>query len=454
MYDGYNEMWINMCQQDGVMGTRYLNPNDINIAAGYKIEVFMEGLNAPSSIFFTDEGEMFLATSGYTDGNPTISHLVNDQLEVIADHFNVPLTGITYRSGDIYVAHRGMVTLIREDGSRSNIITGLPSYGDYSNSRVAFGRDDKMYFGQGTLTNSGIVGKDNQWVTQFPYAHDNPGGHILLNGQNFPSKNLLLETAIETVYTGAFSAFGEVNYPYEVRKGVTKASGSILKANPDGTNLELVAWGLRSPAYVKFDEQGRLFASNNGYDIRGSRPIANAPDEIHIVIPGVWYGWPDYAGGEPVTLDRFRPENSNPLEFLLTNHPGTPPRPYAIFPPGSTIIGFEFNYNSSFGPRGDIYVAEFGSARPGIYSEALLQYLGSGHRISRINNFTGSISTFAINKSGFSSTITREGGFGRPVDIAFGPDGAMYVVDMGINMIENKNILIPNTGVIWRITRT
>jgi glucose/arabinose dehydrogenase len=347
-----------------------------------------------------------------------------------------------------------MITILRKNGSRSDIISGLPSCGDYSNSRVAFGTDDKMYFGQGTITNSGVVGTDNLWVHTYPCAHDIPGSYFILNGQNFAANNIFLGEAEEIVYTGAFSAFGEANEPHEIRKGMTKASGSILRANLDGTGLELVAWGLRSPSYVKFNKQGRLFVSNNGYDIRGSRPIANAPDEFHYIIPGSWYGWPDYAGGEPVTSDRFTPEGGKPLEFLLLNHPNIPPKPYAIFPPESTIIGFEFNYNSKFSSPGDIYIAEFGSVTPGTYDDSMTHYEGVGHRLSRIDMFSGAVSTFAINKSGFSASITREGGFSRPSDIAFGPDGAMYVVDMGINEINDPNKFIPNTGVIWKITKT
>lgn len=438
-------------QADG--SNRYLNPNDINISRGYQVEIFAEGLNSPSSILFTEEGDLLIADSGYITGSPSISRSVDGHFELLADNFNVPLTGITYRDGDIYVAHRSMITVLRKDGTRSNIITGLPSFGDFSNSRVAFGSDNKMYFGQGTATNSGVVGNDNLWVRDYPCLYDKPGSYILLNGQNFATQNMLLEDSIETTYTGAYSSYGEPNDPHEIRKGVVKASGSILRANPDGTNLELVAWGLRSPSYVKFDEADRLFVSNNGYDVRGSRPIANAPDEFHFITPGIWYGWPDYAGGEPVTLDRFRPEGGQQLEFLLMNHPNIPPRPYASFPPESTIIGFDFNYNLDFGPRGDIYVAEFGSIVPRTYGDGLPQYAGAGHRVSKIDIFNGNVSTFAINKSGFSSTITREGGFGRPVDIAFGPDGAMYVVDMGVNIIEDPNIFIPNTGVIWRISR-
>lgn len=437
-----------------VNGTRNIDPQDILLPPGYTIEVFAEGLNTPSSILFTEDGDILIADSGYITGNPTISRIVDNRFEVIASGFNVPLTGINYRNGAIYVSHMGAVTVIRRDGSRQDIIRGLPSYGDYSNSRVDFGMDGKMYFGQGTATNSGVVGPDNLWVSERPFFHDRPGSYILINGQNFESENVLLNHMEEIAVTGAFSQFGEANKPFEVRKGVTKASGSILRANLNGTGLELVAWGLRSPSYVKFDEGGRLFVSNNGCDIRGSRPIANAPDEFHVVQQGVWYGWPDYVGGEPVTLPRFRPEGGPQPEFLITNHPNIPPIPFAVFPPTSTIIGFDFNYNSAFGPRGDVYIAEFGRVRPLTYDEPWAQYSGVGHRVSRINMQTGGITTFAVNRSGFPSSITREGGFGRPADVAFGPDGAMYIVDMGTNTLDNPNDFVPNTGVIWRVSYT
>lgn len=453
-YNKISESVLRSCEQSAERVLRYLNPNDINIAAGYKIEVFAEGLNSPSSILFNSDGDLIIADSGYITGNPTISRLVNDHFELLADDFNVPLIGITYYKDDLYIAHRGTITVLKPDGSRYDIITGLPSNGDYSNSKVAFGEDGKMYFGQGTSTNSGVVGTDNVWTVDHPRIHDEPGSYILLNGQNFATNNILLGMAEEIAYTGAFSSYGEPNSPNELRKGVIKASGGILRANPDGTDLELVAWGLRSISYVRFDEAGRLFVSNNGYDIRGSRPIANAPDEFYHITQGTWYGWPDYAGGEPVTMDRFRPEGGNPVEFLLLNHPNVPPKPFAVFPPESTIIGFDFNHNPAFGKVGDAYIAEFGSVMPRTYRDSVTQFAGTGHRISKIDMFSGSTSTFAINKSGFSASLTREGGLSRPADITFGPDGAMYVVDMGLNYPEDPNMFIPNTGVIWRITRT
>jgi len=36
----------------------------------------------------------------------------------------------------------------------------------------------------------------------------------------------------------------------------------------------------------------------------------------------------------------------------------------------------------------------------------------------------------------------------------FGPDGAMYVLDIGIDSSNNPNLLMPNTGVIWKISKS
>jgi len=72
---------------------------------------------------------------------------------------SLKITGNTNHKNGIYVPHRGAITLIKPDGTKEDIIIGLPSWGDHHNNRVVFGPDDKMYFDQGTATNSGISGK-------------------------------------------------------------------------------------------------------------------------------------------------------------------------------------------------------------------------------------------------------------------------------------------------------
>ena len=430
-------------------GTRKLNSTDIAVPVGFKIEVFAEGLNVPINLSFTDTGEMLVADAGVVDGNGKVLKHTQNGFVVVADGFTPPLTGINYNNGDIYVSHRGFITIIKPTGQKEDILAGLPSWGDHHNNRVVFGRDGKMYFGQGTATNSGIVGEDNHWVKKHSFFHDYPGSRIRLTGQNFVSNNILTQSGEDKAYTGAYSPFGVPANPGEKIKAITATSGSILRAHPDGSQLEMVAWGLRNPFRIKFDRHNRLFATNHGMDERGSRHIANSPDEFQRIRRGVWYGWPDYTGGYPVTLPQFKPESKPQPAFLLSQHPMHPPTPVAIFEPHSAAMGFDFNYNPYFGPIGDVFVAEFGSGAPETTGGKPLPQVG--HRVSRIEMKTGKMTNFIINRSGYPATHTGDGGLERPIDVVFGPSGDMFVLDMGISSMGEG--FTPKTGVIWRITR-
>ncbi|WP_313155653.1 PQQ-dependent sugar dehydrogenase [Lacrimispora sp.] len=435
------------CMQQAPYKQRELDPDRISVPVGYQIEVFAQGLNAPIGMVFTENGDMLIADSGMATMNPRVMRISNGSIEVVADGFNVPITGINYRNGYIYVSHKGAVTVLSPDGTRQDIISGLPSNGDFSNNRVEFGVDEKIYFGQGTTTNSGVVGLDNSWVLEHPHLHDYPGSYIFLNYTNFETKNVLIP-AMGTAVTGAFTPFGVPTIQqYQVKEGRLLASGSVLRANMDGSDIEQVAWGLRNPFCMKFDGLNRLIISNQGMDARGSRPIANALDELHLFNIGAWYGWPDYTGGAPVTLPRFTPIRGRKPEPLLHTIPSIPPTPIAVFPSGSNIMGFDFNGSSDFGLIGDIYIACFG----GIQYEESGDYIrsGVGHRVLKVNVVNGEIATFAINKSGFP----EERGLSRPTDVVFGPDHSMYISDMAIADLDLQNIYLPNTGVIWRIRK-
>ena len=443
-----------MDQQEHMGGNRTvshgrpLDPRDIMLPPGFQIQVFADGLTTPINITFTEAGDMLVADSGITDGNGKVMRLTDKGFEIIAEGFNPPLTGITVHNGDIYVAHRRFVTIVKPDGTKMDILDNLPSDGDHHNNRVVFGSDGKMYYGQGTATNTGVPGKDNDWIPDHPFFHDYPGGQITLRGENFRSTTFLDQFPDRETVTGAYGPFGVPSTPGEIVGGITRANGSIMRANPDGSDLELVVWGLRNPFRIRFDRNGRLFAANHGMDIRGSRPVANSPDEFQLIRDGTWYGWPDFTGGEPLTLPKFQPEGEAQPNFLLAEHPMQPPKPFAAFQPHSATMGFSFNEDRNFGPVGEAYIAEFGPIIP--TNTGGKPIYGVGHRISRINMEDGTINLFAINSTGVPAHLTGGGGFERPIDAVFGPDGALYIADFGIFTDTGP---VKQTGVIWKVTR-
>ena len=427
--------------------------DQIQLPQGYKIEAVAKDLNTPIGLTLTDKNDILVADAGITSGNGKVYRLTAEGPKLIAEGFNVPLTGITFHKGSIYVAHRSVISRVSLEGKREDIIIGLPSYGDHHNNRVLFGADGKMYFGQGTATNSGVVGEDSHWLKKYPFFHDYPGAFITVTGQNFKSKNLLTEAKNDTVWTGAFSPFGVPSYQNEYIKGITKASGSILRANEDGSGLEVFAWGLRNPFGLKFDRHQRLLCSNHGIDERGSRPIAESPDEFQWVRQGMWYGWPDYTGGMPVTNPIFKPVGKKQPKFLLAHHPMIPPKPVAVFTPHSAIMGFDINYDPAFGPADESYFAEFGSEAPETTGGKLTP--GVGHRVSKINLSTGKITVFAANRSRRPASMSAGEGIERPIDIVFGKQSEMYIVDFGYRKPPGSGEgYIPKTGAIWKVTKS
>ncbi len=80
---------------------RELDPNRISVPMNYQIEVYAQGLNAPIGMVFTENGDMLIADSGLATMNPQVIRISNGSMEVVAEGFNVPMTGINYKNGRI-----------------------------------------------------------------------------------------------------------------------------------------------------------------------------------------------------------------------------------------------------------------------------------------------------------------------------------------------------------------
>ena len=219
----------------------------------------------------------------------------------------------------------------------------------------------------------------------------------------------------------------------------------------------MYAWGLRNPYGVAWGPDGRLYVAENGFDARGSRPIANAPDTIWVIRQGVWYGWPDFASGIPVTDPRFKPDFADQPEFIMAEHPPVE-QPLLTVPEHAGVTQIEFSQGGGFGFDGQLFMAEFGDMAPmtGRLEEP------HGRQVVRIDPSTGEVQPFFHVREGAEGDQGMEhvatSGPKRPVDVRFSPAGdALYVVDIGaftvVQAAAPKPIPFPGTGVVWRITR-
>jgi glucose/arabinose dehydrogenase len=173
-------------------------------------------------------------------------------------------------------------------------------------------------------------------------------------------------------------------------------SATVLSLKPDGSDLRVVARGLRNPYGLAFQpETGRLYASVNGQDDL-DKPRDPEPADMAVWIrPRSFYGWP-----------RCWPDGRT---LRLAGSCSGVTKPAAYLEPHSSADGIAFW-------RGDLFVAEWG------------QYLSHrfGRRVVRIqlrpNGTARRVSVFAS-------------GFAHPLALLVDQRGGLLVADWGRGVV-------------------
>jgi glucose/arabinose dehydrogenase len=453
----------------------------LSLPNGYTAEAVAWNLTLPTSVTFDANGSMYIAESGYIYGElkpqPRILKVdQNGNVSVFVDRFlNEPVNDIEFNqnNGLLYVSHRGIISTVDAGGLVNNIIIGLPSMGDHHNNQIAFGPDGRLYVPIGVMTNSGVVGADNVlhgWGPLMTKLHDVPGQNITLTGQNFESGNPLTPAdPNDNATTGAFVPFGNTTQQGQVIQANPLCNGCVISANPDGSDIQLEAWGLRNPFGLAFNNEGRLFASDNGADERGIRPINNDLDKFQEIRLNTteppFYGWPDFFGNaEPVTDPKFQSPRANgtQLQFLMQNHPQVQ-KPLGLTELAAASTQVEFA-SPQFGFEGQAFIGQFGTTAPfthspeGIIAQAVAGEVIIGQKVIAVDLATGNYTDFiSLNAPDLSF---------RPVGITYNEDeNALYLVTVGkaeVRMELPSGEALPYpipwaypfTGVVWKITMT
>jgi glucose/arabinose dehydrogenase len=415
-----------------------------------RLEQVVDGLSFPTSLMFDAHGAMHVAESGLAfggapPGGRVWRYLPDGSRKLVADELQPPVTGITpYEDGFIVSENgpTGRITRMDGAGVPTVVLDGLPGPGNYHTNMVVVGPDGRLYFSQGAMSNAAIIGLDSfdmAWLRRLPHAHDLPGHDIVLAGVNVTTDDPR-ERAGRTS-TGAFMPFGQHAGIGTRVSAALPCTAAVMRCHPDGSHLELVAWGLRNAFGLGFLPDGRLLAIDQGPDDRGSRPFAHAPDLLVEVRHGGWYGWPDFIGGDPVTDARYRSARGVAPSFVLTNHEDLPPLqvPLVRFPANTAAAKFDVAPHDGWWFPGDLLVALFGDERP----LTAVRAEPAGRGLARVDTVNWSLHPWATSS------------LHRPIDVRFSPlDRSPYILDFGRFEIGSDGgfSATAGTGAVWRLT--
>lgn len=193
--------------------------------------------------------------------------------------------------------------------------------------------------------------------------------------------------------------------------------GAVFRFEPDGSHLEMFAFGLRNPQELVFDDWGNLFSGDNS---------SNTGDEsrwVHIVPHGDsgWrIGW-QWAENPAAINDgnwRAGAEGPGAISPWITEElwkPAHPNQPAYIIPPVA---------NFSAGPCGNALYPGTGLDPSFTDTFLLTDFRGSSN--------DSLLWRFRLAPKGASFTLRDRSEWLRGInatDIAFGPDGALWILD-------------------------
>jgi glucose/arabinose dehydrogenase len=335
--------------------------DSIRMPPGFQIRMYTDSVPGARSLALGDQGTVFVGTFGLLTGQGNIGAVyavrdndddgVADEVLTVAEGLNQP-NGVAFHEGDLYVAEMQRVLRYADIESRladppapTVIADGMLDAGNHQWRYIEFGPDGKLYLAKGAPCN--------------------------------------------------------VCEPEE-------SYGAIVRMNPDGSDLEVYARGVRNSVGLAFHPtSGDLWFTDNGRDMLGDNIPA---DELnHASGAGQHFGFPYCHQG-----DVPDPEFGSPAVCEDYTRPAVKMGPHVA------ALGLDFYTGDMFPAtyRNELFIAQHGSwnrSTPLGYRIVLAHVSDQGTAAGQL--------IFA------EGWLQNGQAWGRPSDVLTLPDGSLLVSD-------------------------
>ena len=335
----------------------------INLPEGFTIEIYADNISNARSMDISPSGTIFI---GNRHGDNVFAIRDEDEDNIAEKKWlitnklkNMP-NGVAFHKGDLYVAEVDKLWVFKNiEDNLENPDDPILIYDDYPKDKhhgwkyIAFGPDGKLY-----------------------------------------------------VPVGA---------PCNICESKNKMYASITRMNPDGSDREIFAYGVRNTVGFTWNPNNdEMWFTDNGRDMLGDNI---PPCELNRVTkPGQNFGYP-YCHGDDIGDPEFG--GKHPCSDFVP--------PARNLGPHVAPLGLKF-YNGNMFPneyKGDIFIAEHGSWNR---SKKI------GYRITRVKIKENKAISYEPFIYGWLNNEEQEA-WGRPVDILILDDGSMLISDDKADLI-------------------